>query len=268
MADVAEITERHGALAARHAGVVARRPARAGHGVAEGEVEFAGGGGVEAHGHGLGAAAAGAAEFVEFALGGLGLGGEVFELRVERLVLGGEFGAVLLEKREELGRFLDGEAGRAVLGGRGGGGDFEVGERTFLRFQDGAAVVEHAALFGEGAEFVLDGFHALVGREIDVGGARGHVEDGGLRGAAAGDLERLVEEGGGEFFERDLDRAGGREVERGRAGDDRAVGVNGHGVNAGSGGEGCGGGDGDRRGGKRERGEQGGWEFHEGERVG
>ena len=49
-----------------------------------------------------------------------------------------------------------------------------------------AGVVEAARLFFEAAELVFEGFHAVVGREVEVGGARGDVEDGDLRGAAAG----------------------------------------------------------------------------------
>ena len=87
------------------------------------------------------------------------------------------------------------------------------------------AVVEHAALLREAAEFVFEGFYPLVWGKIDVSGAGGYVEDRNLGVPAARDLEGLVEEVGREFFEGDFGDAGGREVEGGSAGDDGAVGV-------------------------------------------
>ena len=161
-------------------------------------------------------------------LHGFDLGLERFALGVECGAVAGNLGALPGEKREEFGELVEGGAGR-LLRGRRGECAFDADERLLLLVEEFAGVVEAARLFFEAAELVFEGFDAVVGREVEEGGARGDVEEGDLRGAAAGDLERLLDECGGEVVEHELLLAGGGDVECGGARDDRAVGVNGDG---------------------------------------
>ena len=201
MANDAEVAEFDGAVTCAHAGVVGGRPTRAGHGVGEREVEAAGGGGVDADGDALGGAAPGAAaQGVEARLGGGDFGSEDIAGVVELGLVGGGFGALLVEKGEGGGEFGEGGA-RGVFGGRREQGGLDQGVRAELALEELAAVVEGAALFEEGGEFVFEGFYAGVRGGFDEDLARAHVEDRGGGGASAGDLERLVDEVGREAGE-------------------------------------------------------------------
>ena len=186
-------------------------------------------------------------------------------MRVERLALGREFAALFFEENQEFRRLLNRQAGRGVFVGCGGRGGLQLAERAILRFEHRAAVIEHAALFRERAQRVFDSLHPLVGREINIGRARRHIEDRHLRRTAAGNLQRLVEESGREILKSDFRRAGRREIELGGARDDGAIGVDGHRDDSrlswqqrsGEGDRGCAG---EERG--RERPEEGGAKFH------
>ena len=149
-------------------------------------------------------------------------------MRVERLALGREFAALFFEENQEFRRLLNRQAGRGVFVGCGGRGGLQLAERAVLRFEHRAAVIEHAALFRERAQRVFDSLHPLVGREIHIGRARRHIEDRHLRRTTAGNVQRLVEERGRELFKSDFHGAGRREIERGGARDDGAIGVDGH----------------------------------------
>ena len=141
------------------------------------------------------------------------------------------------EEDEGGGEFGEGGA-RGVFGGRGDERGLDLGEGGELGFEEAGAVVEAAALLEEGVEFVLEGFEAGVGRDFQEDLARTHVEDRGGGGAAAGDLEGLVDEGGGETGEGEFVHAGG-ELGGGGAGDDGAVEIDGGGAEAGIDGRGA-----------------------------
>ena len=211
-----------------HAGVVAGRPARAGDRVGEGNVEVAGLRGGDAHRHGLVAASAGAAELVELVLGGAELVLQLLALFIERGALGDEAGFLLGKIAERIGEL--GQVGsRHVLGGRREERGFHPVEHGILGLEHAAAVIEPAHLFLQATERVLEFLHAGVGREIDVGLPGGDVEDEGLGGALAADLERALVERLGEIGE---DQFGdpAAQLEAGGAGDDGAVGVDGDGA--------------------------------------
>jgi len=93
-----------------------------------------------------------------------------------------------------------------------------------LLAQNYSAIVEGALLLLQSAELLFQLLHTGIGREVDIGGLGIDVEDGGARRAAAGGLQRLVEQRGRQALEDDR-MLPGSQFDRGDARDHRAVDV-------------------------------------------
>jgi len=150
------------------------------------------------------------------------------------LIIGDELAALFAQEAEQLGEIFEGGAGGVLVGRRGEDG-FGAAERGSLLVEELAVIVEAAPLFLQAAEFVLQRLHPLVGRKVEIGGAGGDVEDRGLRRAAAGDLQRLFDQGGWQVGEHDFERAGRGHGDGRGARDDGAIGINGDSGDAGIG---------------------------------
>ena len=221
--------------------VVRRRPARAGHGVFERDVEPSRLGHGHAHGDGLVAFAAGSAQLVEPLLKRRLFRLQLLALVVKRLQLGSDPAEGFLGIAVELLPFVERRPCSAVqqsaaaaggvitewmdhVAGRNGAGRSRdhAFHKIALLAQNDAAVVKGALLLLQPADLILELLHARVGREVDIGGLGVDVEDGGGGGAAAGSLQRLVEQRGRQAFEDDRMLPGGQ-LDRGRARDHRPV---------------------------------------------
>ena len=172
---------------------------------------------------------------------------QVFALVVERLCLARDLSEGFLGINVKLLPFVErgprggaaavrGITAKRVNNGSGGGEEHAFHEIALLA-EDLPAVIQRPVLYQKAFELLLQFLDPLVGREIHVGGLGVHIEDGDARRAAAGGLQRLVEQPGRQALENERLLATDK-FDRGHAGDDRAVEINRRGGNMGF--HGCG----------------------------
>ena len=229
------------------AGVVGRDPAGAGHGVLEHDIKPPRIAHRDPDGDGLVTLSARPAQLVELLFQRRLLRLQVLALVVERLHLGRDLPERFLGINVELLPFVERRPRRGAAAARSisaegvndgsGGGQEHALHKVALFVENPSAIVEPPLLFLQFLQLFLQLLDSLVGREIHVGGLGVHIEDGDARRAAAGGLQRLVEQPGRQALENERLLATDK-FDRGHAGDDRAVEINRRGGNMGF--HGCG----------------------------